>query len=358
MSGVPEPMASGGVYDDHSDYQLRGAISQLERVESVAGELVPDEGRGGLVIADYGCAQGRVTNVLIHRAVERIRAEHPHAPLSVYHNDLLSNDWATFIAHLRAEDSYLSIPGGPITPLISAISFYEPVAPRHVVDLGMSFAAAQWLASPGPPSGGTAIYFDQLQGRMREEMAAQAHADWTRFLGLRADELASGGRLIVNLMAVPDDAVAAGHEAWGRVRAICVELAAEGQVDSARLAEYVIPIYERTVEELRRPFGEEIGEVLEVVEEQIALVENPAATRYRRDGDAAAFAGDFTGFFRAFSEPSLKVGLAAGDEAIEELYRRLRSQLEEDAETFSFELNALTMVMRRREHAGTRSRSL
>jgi SAM dependent carboxyl methyltransferase len=345
---MPEPMASGGVYDHHSDYQLRGAISQVDRVESVAGELVPDEERGGLAIADYGCAQGRVTNMLIHRAVERIRAGHPDAPLSVYHNDLLTNDWATFVAHLQAEDSYLSIRGGPITPLISAISFYEPVAPRRIVDLGISFAAAQWLASAGPPDGGTALYFDQLEGRVRKEMAAQAHADWTRFLGLRADELVSGGRLIVNLMAIPDGGTAAGHQAWGRVRAICVELAAEGLLDPDHLDKYVIPIYERTVEELRRPFGEGIGERLELLEEHLAPVENPAAARYRQDGDAAAFARDFTGFFRAFSEPSLRTGLAAGDEAIEELYRRLGAQLEENAETFSFEVNALTVVMRRR----------
>jgi hypothetical protein len=50
--------------------------------------------RPGLVIADYGCAQGQVTNVLIRRAVEQIRAGYPEIPLSVLHNDLLTNDWA------------------------------------------------------------------------------------------------------------------------------------------------------------------------------------------------------------------------------------------------------------------------
>jgi hypothetical protein len=341
-------MVSGGMYDHHSDYQLRGASSQVELLESVAAELVPNEERGGLVIADYGCAQGRVTNMLIHRAVERIRARHADAPLSVYHNDLLTNDWATFVGHLRAEDSYLSIPGGPITPLISAVSFYERVTPRHIVDLGISFAAAQWLASPGPPNGGTALYFDQLEGPVREEMAAQAHADWTRFLSLRADELAPGGQLVVNLMGIPDGGSAAGHELWGRVRAVCVELAAEGLIDPERLDEYVIPIYERTPGEVRRPFGEELGERLELQAAQIAPVENPAAAAYAHHGDAAVFAREFTGFFRAFSEPSLAAGLAASDDAIEELYRRVRSQLEKEAETFVFELNALTAVIGRR----------
>ncbi len=341
-------MASGGVYDHHSDYQLRGAISQADLIESIAAELVPDDGRGGLVIADYGCAQGRVTNLLIRRAVERIRAGFPDAPLSVYHNDLLSNDWATFLGHLRADDSYLSIPGGPITPLVSAISFYEPVTPRHIVDFGLSFAAAQWLSAPGPTNGGTAVYFDQLEGAAREEMADQAHRDWTRFLRLRADELARGGRLVVNLMAIPEGGRAAGHDVWAHVRAICVDLASEGLIDPKRLDGYVIPIYERTGGDVRRPFTERLGDRLELLEQHVEPVENPFVAAYRKDGDPAAFAHDFTAFFRAFSKPSLEVGLAATGSALEELYRRLESRIEEEADTFDFQVNALTAVIARR----------
>jgi SAM dependent carboxyl methyltransferase len=341
-------MASGGVYDHHSEYQLRGAISEIGLVESLAAALAPREERDGLVIADYGCAQGRVTNVLIKRAIERIRASYPEIPLSVLHNDLLSNDWTTFLSHLRASDSYLSTPGGPITPLVSAISFYEPVTPPRIVDLGLSFAAAQWLASPGPTTGGTALYFDQLEGATREKMAEQADADWTRFLHRRAEELVPGGQLVVNLMGIPDGGTAAGHDVWGLVRVICVELADEGLLDPDRLDEYVIPIYERTVEEVRRPFSEGIGERLELRKVQIAPVENPSAAAYRESGDATAFARDFTAFFRAFSEPSLKTGLAAGDDAIDDLYRHLRSRLEDEADTFTFEVNALTAVVARR----------
>lgn len=341
-------MASGGVYDHHSEYQMRGAVSEVGLVESIAAALAPAEERGGLVIADYGCAQGRVTNLLIKRAVERIRAGHPEIALTVLHNDLLSNDWTTFLSHLRADDSYLSVPGGPIAPLISAVSFFEPVAPSRIVDFGLSFAAAQWLASPGPIDAGTAIYFDQLEGAARERMAEQAHADWTTFLRRRADELAPAGRLVVNMMGIPDGGTAAGHDAWRLVRTICVELAGKGALDPDRLDEYVIPVYERTTEEVRRPFSEGIGERLELQELRTAPVENPSAAAYREDGDAARFARGFTGFFRAFSEPSLRTGLAASEEAIEELYRRLQAAIEEEADTFAFEVNAVTAVIARR----------
>jgi salicylate 1-O-methyltransferase len=345
---MPEPMQSGGVYDHHSDYQLSGAISQVDLIESTAGDLVPDDERRGIAIADYGCAQGRVTNLLIRRAVERIRVGYPGLPLSVFHNDLLGNDWATFLAHLRAEDSYLSVAGGPITPLVSATSFYEPVTPRHIVDLGLSFAAAQWLAAPGPTDGGSAVYFDQLEAAPRQAMAEQAHADWTRFLRLRAHELARGGRLVINLMAIPEGGKAAGHDAWGYVRAVCVDMASEGLIDGNRLETYVIPIYERTADEVRRPFAGALGDELELLEQQIGLVENPYVAAYRKDRDAAAFARDFTAFFRAFSEPSLEQGLAAAGPTLEELYRRVESRIATDADTFDFQVNALTAMIARR----------
>ena len=345
---MPEPMASGGDYDHHSEYQMRGAMSEADLVESVASGLNPAEGRGGLVIADYGCAQGRVTNMLIRRAVQRVRERHPASPLCVFHNDLLSNDWATFLGHLRADDSYLAVEGGPITPLVSAISFYEPVTPPGVVDFGLSFAAAQWLESPGPADAGTALYFDQLEGPVRRQMAEQANDDWTTFLRRRAEELVPGGRLIVNLMGVPESGVAAGHEAWGLVRGICVDLAAEGLIPSDRISEYVIPVYERTEEEIRRPFAGALASELQLDQLQIAPVVNPSAVAYRKDGDASAFARDFTAFFRAFSEPSIRAGLAADDAAIEQLYQRLESRVRDQAATFKFEVHAITVLATRR----------
>lgn len=53
-------------------------------------------------------------------------------------------------------------------------------------------------------------------------MADRAHADWTEFLRRRADELAPGGRLVVNLMGILDGGTAAGHDVWGLARAPAV----------------------------------------------------------------------------------------------------------------------------------------
>ncbi len=223
---MSEAMTPNGVYDAHSEYQMRGALSDAELVSQLADELILNPATGTIVIADYGCAQGRVSSVLIHRVIERLRAREPDVPVAVYHNDMLGNDWAALFDRLRDPQSYLHFPGGPITPLAAATSFYNPVTPPGVVDLGMSFAATQWLSQPGPRGCGSALYFDQLDGPACVAMAAQAGRDWTLFLARRARELAPGARLIVNMMGVPNGGIAAGHAVWQHLRAICSDLAA------------------------------------------------------------------------------------------------------------------------------------
>ena len=68
-----------------------------------------------VVLADYGCAQGRVSNALVGIAVRRIRQHEPDVPIHVVHDDVLANDWAGLFDTLRSDDGYLATAGGPIT---------------------------------------------------------------------------------------------------------------------------------------------------------------------------------------------------------------------------------------------------
>jgi hypothetical protein len=344
---MTQAMAGDGAYERHSDHQVRDARSHAAMIAAAAERIVADDAKGSLVLADYGCAQGGVSNALMRVAIERIRRTYPDVPISVIHNDVLANDWATLLKNLRDADGYLSVPGGPITPLISATSFYKPVTPRGLVDLGTSFAAIQWLGEPGPVNSGSALYFDQLEGTLRTDMARQAHADWTRFLELRADELAPGGRMVIDMMGMGEDGAAAGHDAWRHVRSIAEELVAEGLLEQERLDGYVIPVYERTLDEARLPFSQDVGQRLSLEHMSIADSPNPAAERYRETGDAPAFARGFVGFFRAFSEPSLRAGLDLTEGASDELYRRLEGRLIAEADDFAFTVHVLTAVYTR-----------
>lgn len=340
-ASMPHPMTHE-MYAEHSDFQLRGAELEAELIAGAALEIPPTD---SVVIADYGCAQGRVSaDVLVRVAVDTIRSMRSDVPIFVYHNDLLSNDWTTLFDRLRDERSYVHAPGGPTTPLVSATSFFTPVTPPGIVDLGLSFAAAQWLAEPGPTDGGTALYFDQLAIGARMRMADQAAADWRRFLQLRRDELAPGGRLLVNVMGTVDGEPSAGHDLWCIVRDVCLRMAADGMLDPARLDTYVVPVYERAVDEVRRPF-ESAGLGLELEELEVRRVGNPASDRYRANGDAQVFGQTMTGFFRAWSEPSMRAGLALDDAAAQRLYGDVESRIATEADDFEFGLHTITALV-------------
>jgi hypothetical protein len=339
---MPHPMTHG-LYEQHSDLQMRGAAAEVDLIRRAAADVTTES---SIAIADYGCAQGRVsTELLVRSVVAEIRSSDPRVPIFVYHNDLLSNDWSAMLGRLRASDSYLHTPGGSITPLVSATSFFEPVTPTGVVQLGLSFAAAQWLAEPGPHDAGAALYFDQLEGAARDEMAAQAAADWRRFLERRRDELAIGGRLLVNVMGTVEGEPAAGHDLWNIVRDVCGQFVADGTIDRARRDRYVIPVYERSVEEIRRPFDEAADRLgLDLEELEVRAVENPAAERFRSDGDAAAYAAGIAAFFRAWSEPSLRAALGLDDRLADQLYAEVEARISADADDFTFGLHTITAL--------------
>ncbi len=341
-------MLGGGDYDRFSAPQLQDAAALQDMVSTAADRIVPDSSKGAVVIADYGCAQGMATAPLIRSSVERIRARAFQVPIHVIHNDVLLNDWAGLFEALRGEGSYLGVNGGPITPMTAACSFYQPVMPPGLLNLGLSFAALQWLERPGPASAGTALFFDQLAGAEALEMANQAHQDWSHFLMLRALELAPGGSLVLDMMGRHDLGPATGHTLWAHIRNIAEDLVSEGRIAPERLEGYVFPVYERTLEEVRRPFSEGLGAHLHL--EQLALRDSqpPAWRRFRADGDLDAFVKDFVGFVRAFSEPSLKAALdPAGGGAIEELYHRLERHVRATPEAFDFTVHVISALISR-----------
>ena len=88
------PMKGEGSYDRHNEYQMRAGLLHSDLVATAASKIVPDVKRGSVVLVDYGCAQGRVSNPLIRLAIDRVRSSHRNVPVQVYHNDLLTNDWA------------------------------------------------------------------------------------------------------------------------------------------------------------------------------------------------------------------------------------------------------------------------
>ncbi len=101
-------------------------------------------------------------------------------------------------------------------------------------------------------------------------------------------------------------------------------------------------VYLRTLEELLAPLQREGSPVRGAfaVERALALeAPVPFLVEFRRGGDAAAYAGAYTGFLRAVTEPVVWAALErpeAGTGIVDCLYERMRARLLAEPERYTF----------------------
>jgi hypothetical protein len=337
MTQPTEGMKRGGYYDAHSEYQQRVAASGIELLLPLL-DAVTAPPAGPVLIVDYGCSSGANSITVVTESVRRLRRSDAERDVVVVHDDLPTNDFHPLFANLRDRpDSYPRLPGADVLPLASAMSFYDPVVPLRRVQLALSFSAAHWLREePVAPVPGSFLIADAT-GDDRAALAGQADADSTRFLEMRASELAPGGLLFVQMIGT-DTAGDAERVTAARLLHAMHDVA-EAMVDTTQLDigafhGFVFPTYTRTVDEALAPLdwaGSPVRGAFEVALTRVDPVANPYDEAYRRSGDAEAYAERYISFVRAFSESSLRDGMfahgsrgGAPEQTLDEFYAELR----------------------------------
>ena len=115
-----------------------------------------------------------------------------------------------------------------------------------------------------------------------------------------------------------------------------------------------MPYYYRTVAELLAPLereGSPVRGAFAVDRARALEVPIPFAVEFRRGGDVAAYAGAYTGFLRAISEPVVRAALnqAGGElETVECLYERIRARLLAEPERYSWRYIVVAALLTRR----------
>ncbi len=329
-------------------------------------KLVKDIGsvRPEFRIADYGCGPGISTINVARPAIEAYRELDGDGPIAVCHADQSGNDWNALFTLLSGPEGYLEGRTG-IRPEAAVGSFYDRMVSDESVNLATCFAASHWLSHAVHLDAPGAVWFADLQGEARREMATLARNDWIRFLRLRAQELRPGGHLLVSTLgSVPDANEANGAAASGRgiYRAIQVaaqSMADEGLLDKAILDRFVFALWFQTEEEARGPIATDpvLSKAFDV--EQISVRPAPVNADDVFGvliGDPAAYARQYTGYMRAFADTTLHAQLfrpaAKNDDDADalatEFYRRFEALYREHPGRYKFELWELTVILRKR----------
>ncbi|MBV8096748.1 MAG: hypothetical protein JO110_26590 [Acetobacteraceae bacterium] len=310
--GVTE---AGGSYNRHAATQLAGATLALPLLEKAAQDLLLNAGDQPVVIADYGCSQGKNSLAPIRAAIAVLRKRiSRHRPICVVHVDVAENDFTTLFEVLdTAPDSYF-LDDPDVFPSAVGRSFYHSVLPPDHVHLGWSSYAAVWL-SRIPAMIPDHIWPASSTGEVHAAFERQAAQDWETFLALRARELRSGGKLVVVLPGIGDDVSSAAKSRLGdmmdHANSVLSEMVAYGLITTEERVRMVLPSYPRRRSELLAPFGQGRRFGCLLVEHCAVFPFTDAAwTEYERDGDDAGLAARHAGFFRAAFLPTLASALA------------------------------------------------
>ena len=208
-----------------------------------------------------------------------------------------------------------------------------PCLPPGSVHVAASGTAMHWvadaggLASTGSVFPGYPDHTDEAERRAWRVAAAQ---QWERLLEMRALELAPGGRFVAALSASPapcPERTGPYAEIVGDMNRVLAEWRRAGRIGAATVAAVVIPVWMRTLDEIRRPFEAGGGRVagLELESAELFRLDNP----YRRD-DPVLFARDYVRSVTAWGGPLLLRAFAReGEDAATELLADFIAELEE-----------------------------
>lgn len=348
-------------YDRNSAAQQRMVRLHAEHIRGLVERL--GHVRPELKIVDYGCGPGTSAIDAVKPAIEAYRARFPEAPIAVCHADQPGNDWNALFALATGPSGYLE--GRKAKRTEAAIgSFYDQMVTEGSVALGTSFAASHWFSHAVRLHAPGTIWFADLTGKARGEMAALAKQDWTRFLRCRAAELRPGGFLFVSTLgAVADDSEVNGAAVSGRgiyraIQQVAQEMAGQGLLDREVLDGFVFGLWFMTEREARAPLESDpaLAAAFEIEDVRVEPTPvNQADIFADSIGNPAEYARLYAGYTRAFGDSTLRSQLfepsadsaADADRLAEEFYSKLETLYRTSAGKYACEIWHLTVVLRR-----------
>jgi hypothetical protein len=353
-------MKCAGYYDQHSGAQLSAIEALRDWVDDAVADLPLPAPDRPVTVLDLGSSEGRNAVHMMAAVIAGLRRR-TRQPLQTVYSDLASNDFNQLFANLEGAGR-TGLAAAGVYPSAVGGSFYGPLLPPGTVHLATSFNSVHWLdrlpavplpdsvvyRRPHPPRPGPAVSPEATAAYTR-----QAEHDLVRFLECRARELVPGGKLLI---AAPGDTDQAriGDGLSDLLNDACLDLVADGRLERQGYERFTMPCYFRTVPELLAPLEREGSPVRGAFAVDRAEALEPAApflAEFRRGGDLAAYAGAYTGFLRAISEPVVRAAFdqpRQEDAAVEGLYERVRARLVAEPERYEFRYIMVAAMLTRR----------
>jgi SAM dependent carboxyl methyltransferase len=353
-------MKGAGFYDQHSTAQLSAIQALQDWVHAAAANLPLPACGQPVTVLDMGSSEGRNAVRLMATIVTGLRRR-TDQPLQTIFSDLASNNFNQLFANLEEARRAGHFATG-VYPGAVAGSFYGPLLPPGTVHLATSFNAIHWLDRlPAAPVPDFVAYRRPLAAQtvlaaspeVTAAFTRQAEQDLVRFLKCRAREFVPGAKL---LLAGPGDTDHARvcDGPCELLNDACLDLVDAGRLERGGYERLTMPCYFRTVAELLAPLergNSPVRGAFAVDRAETLEFPTPFLEEFRRDGDVATYAGAYTGFLRAVSEPVVRAAFNQPEGEVgpgEYLYERIRARLLAEPERYLWRYILVAALLTRR----------
>lgn len=345
MDAVPTQtsMEGAGFYNRHSAAQAAGIDEMLELLERAAREV--PVGEEVLVLADYGSSQGRNSMAPMRVAIEALRSRCGlDRPALVFHTDLPSNNF-TSLFHALDEDpnSYLS-GSAAVYPAAVGRSFFGAVLPPGTVHVGWNSWAVHWLSQKTVDAPDHVSPTLSAVPEVRAAAGDQSARDWSLFLQSRSAELRDGGKMLC-LVILGTGQPVSSDQLWSHLWDSIVELGTERRLTESEQLRMTVPIWYRSMAELRAPFasGDEFAG-LRLQHLEATSAPDPFWASFQETGDSHAFGISWANTMRAIAAPTIVGALDTGrDQLVDELFERVAERIAAAPAKYDWDLAAVVM---------------
>lgn len=352
-------MKGKGFYNKHSAPQYASIAHVLPWLQGAAGDLPQTDSHIPLRFADFGCSEGANSIKVMACLQQAIRQNHAN-PIQTIHSDLPSNDY-TSLLHAIAERTQLPYSDSSVFGSIVGGSMFSQLLPPRSTHLATSFNAVGFfskrplerLPDYSLPNGPDP---DVKRGSVSAEDHAiceqQAKLDLENFLKARAQELAPGGKLLLQSFG-RSATVAVSKGVFKAFNGALMDHVDSGELPRDIYERYYHPVYLRNIEQLTAPVQPETGPLAYLFKlEKSECYEAPApfVEQFKQDQNAAVYAHQMTRFFRAFTEATLRAALmetGRASQLIESIYTRAENLIKQAPKDYQFHNISVAMLLTR-----------
>ena len=357
---VTTGMKGDGWYDRHSSPQMAAIDAVLPWLLEAVGNLRLGSKPGPVVIADFGCSEGRNSIAATKRIIEAVGDRHGRS-IQTIHSDLPTNNFNQLFANLHPGGNSVFAAPDVFSAAVSG-SMFDQLLPSNSVAVASTFNAIGFLnqrpatpvpdyilpMGPGRPRPGV-----DVSPEARQAYAAQARDDLVRFYEARAAEMITGGKLLVASFGSSER-----HRAcdgiYDVVNDALLDLVANNRLRREAYERLVLPIYFRSVQELIEPVANDsfaLSTFFQLDKSDTIEVAVPFNERFQASADVFAYAKEYTNFIRAFTEPIIRMtfeGEPGLDSVITELYAKIEARLADDPVGYAFRFVQVAALLTRR----------